>query len=119
MNTYTKGKEGEDQASVFLENKGFTITGRNYRSRSGEIDIIAEKDSVLVFIEVKKWGSIPVSEAGYSIGREKKRKILRTAENFVYTSKNKYADYDLRFDLVFISSSNGSITHYENVFEGA
>lgn len=47
------GQIGEDIATKYLENKGFSVIERNYRKKYGEIDIIAEKDRVLHFIEVK------------------------------------------------------------------
>ena len=47
------GRLGEDIAKKYLENKGFTVIGRNYRKKCGEIDIIAQKGKILHFIEVK------------------------------------------------------------------
>jgi putative endonuclease len=47
------GKKGEDRACEFLEANGFTILERNFRLASGEADIIAEKDNVIYFVEVK------------------------------------------------------------------
>ncbi|MHB1118297.1 MAG: YraN family protein [Minisyncoccota bacterium] len=47
------GRIGEDIAGKYLENKGFVIIGRNYRKKYGEIDIIAQKDEIIHFIEVK------------------------------------------------------------------
>lgn len=47
------GRIGEDIASKYIENKGFTVISRNYLKKYGEIDIIAEKSKILHFIEVK------------------------------------------------------------------
>ena len=47
------GKKGEEITAKYLENKGFLISCRNYRRKWGEIDIIAEKDSIVHFVEVK------------------------------------------------------------------
>lgn len=47
------GKKGEDLAALFLKKKGYKIIERNFRKSYGEIDIIAVKDNILVFIEVK------------------------------------------------------------------
>ena len=52
-NTYEKGIIGEKIASKYLINKGYSIIDRNFRKRWGEIDIIANKDSIIHFIEVK------------------------------------------------------------------
>ncbi len=53
MSTKTIGNIGESAASTFLERKGFTLVERNYRKKWGELDIIATKESVLHFFEVK------------------------------------------------------------------
>ncbi len=53
MHTREKGNQGETIACKFLENKGFTIIARNYQKKWGEIDIIAQKDFVPHFVEVK------------------------------------------------------------------
>jgi putative endonuclease len=47
------GKWGEDRAAAFLEEKGFSINARNVRTPEGEIDLIAQKGEILVFVEVK------------------------------------------------------------------
>ena len=47
------GKKGEDAAAAFLQKKGYKILQRNFHIKGGEIDIVAEKDNTLVFIEVK------------------------------------------------------------------
>ena len=106
-------------ADRFLRGKGFSIAAHNYRSKRGEIDLIAEKEGCLVFVEVKKWAGIPLSEAGYSVNAGKKRKIMNAAEKYVSENSKKYSNYQLRFDMVFINDRNGEITHLENVFEGA
>ena len=48
------GKSGEDLAVAYLQNNCYTIVERNYRCRTGEVDIIARKDDILFFIEVTK-----------------------------------------------------------------
>ena len=53
MNRRKTGLRGEKEASLFLINDGFAIIKRNFRTRNGEIDIIAKQDNTLIFIEVK------------------------------------------------------------------
>ena len=53
LSSYVSGILGEDRACVFLKKQGFDILARNFRSKFGEIDIIALKDEILHFIEVK------------------------------------------------------------------
>jgi len=80
------GNYGEDVAEMFLMKRGFTILHRNYRLFFGEIDIIAEKDGIIRFVEVKT-----VSQETYSRGikpedhvtREKISRIMKVAEFFL------------------------------------
>ena len=53
MNTRSRGAIGENIACVFLERKGYAIIARNYLKKWGELDIVAEKDKILHFVEVK------------------------------------------------------------------
>ena len=115
MNSYEKGKSGEDKACRYLEEKGFSILERNYRGKKGEIDIIARDKNCLVFIEVKSWGSVPFAEAGFSIGRIKKDRMISTVKQYIYLQGKNIKNLDLRFDFIFINPSLGTLTHSENV----
>ena len=53
MNTKITGNAGEEKATEFLKNQGYSIIERNFRTKGGEVDIIALKDDVVVFVEVK------------------------------------------------------------------
>jgi putative endonuclease len=100
-----KGKQAEDIAISYLQDRGFKIVDRNYYSRFGEIDIIALKDEVLHFIEVKSGEWNPI----YQITPSKISKILKTAE--IYMSKKKL-DFDYSFDALIISED---IEFIENI----
>lgn len=77
------GKIGEDIACRFLTRKGYKIVGRNYRRKWGEIDIIAEKNGTVRFIEVK---AATVPDGG--ISREKfSREMHRQPEELVHETK--------------------------------
>ncbi len=91
-----KGNIGEDKAVSFLEERGFKIIDRNYYSRFGEIDIIATKEDVLHFIEVKSGDYDPI----YQITPSKISKILKTAD--IYRQK-KRIDMDFCLDAVIVS----------------
>ncbi len=91
-----KGNIGEDKAISFLEERGFKIIDRNYYSRFGEIDIIATKEDVLHFIEVKSGDYDPI----YQITPLKISKILKTAD--IYRQK-KRIDMDFCLDAVIVS----------------
>lgn len=110
------GKLGEDLAANFLEEKGFNIIERNYRFGHGEIDIIAEKAELLIFIEVKtkKFGDFgdPINW----VSRSKQKQIGRIARGYLY--EKNITDRDCRFDVVLVTWEDGlwKIDHLENAF---
>ena len=76
------GKEGEKAAVKFLKKQGYRIIEKNYRNKSGEIDIVAEQDQVLVFVEVKSRAD---GEYGEPLGpspRTSRGKSLRSRKGF-------------------------------------
>ena len=110
------GKIGEDLAAKFLEEKGYNIIERNYRFGHGELDIIAEKDNILIFIEVKtkKHGDFgaPINW----IKRGKQLQMGRIARGYLY--ERNITDRDCRFDVVLVNWEHGlwKIDHLENAF---
>ena len=90
------GKKGEEITADFLRKHGFIIFKRNYHSRFGEIDIIAEKDDLLVFVEVKTRFENALVSGAEAVNYRKRDNIRMTAKDFV--SKN-YMDYCCRYDV--------------------
>lgn len=119
------GAAGEDRAAAWLEARGWRIMARNFRSPAGEIDIIAEKDSQIAFIEVKAWRTLPSSELEYSIDARKQSRIARAARSWLSANRIP-AGRRLRFDVIFLSGADGSrtggpaeeIRHIEDAFSG-
>ena len=109
------GNFGEYLAGNYLEKKGFKIINKNYSSRYGEVDIVAEKNNSLVFVEVKLRKKNSKVSGGESVNSFKQRKIIKTA--LVYISNLK-KDLNARFDVVEICGGvdNHKITHLENAF---
>lgn len=93
-----KGNIGEDRAVVFLEEKGFFIVERNFYSHFGELDIIATKDAVLHFIEVKS--GLDYESAVQNITPKKLSRLIKTGD--VYMKKNKL-DVDYMYDGVIVT----------------
>ena len=108
-----KGRSGEDKAVLFLENKGLEIICRNFRSRSGEIDIVALDGETLAFIEVKTWSVLGIEALEYGIDKRKQRRIIETAKYFL-SDHRKYRYMAIRFDVIFIAPD--SVTHLESAF---
>ncbi len=93
-----KGNIAEDKAVEFLYDKGFSIIERNFYSRFGEIDIIALKDDVLHFIEVKSGEDYEL--AIQNITPSKLSKFIKTVH--VYTKKNNY-EGDFEIDALIVT----------------
>lgn len=103
-----KGNLAEDKACEYLLQNGFYILERNFYSRFGEIDIIALKDDVIHFIEVKSGDDY--EKAIQNITRSKLSKIIKTSE--VYIKKNKIT-LDYQYDAIIIVLNE--IYYLENI----
>jgi putative endonuclease len=108
------GREGEDKAALYLEKKGMSVIVRNFRSRTGEIDIIALHGNILVFAEVKNWNLHGFAQLEYSINDQKQRRIIETAKFFL-NSHREYKEMIIRFDVIFIGK-DGAVTHLASAF---
>jgi len=93
------GEKGERLACKFLEQKGYRIISRNFKTSLGEIDIIAKDKDALVFIEVKTRVSLQYGRPFESVNRNKRRKIANVA--LLYLKKLKEVPV-CRFDIVSI-----------------
>ena len=108
-----KGRSGETAAAFFLEEKGMQILEKNFRSRSGEVDIIALDGETLVFIEVKTWSAYGIDALEQALDKKKQRKIIETSKYFLLLHR-KYRYMAIRFDVVFVSPAG--ITHLASAF---
>ncbi|MBP3329236.1 MAG: YraN family protein [Clostridia bacterium] len=116
MNIGLFGLEGEDKAAKYLKKQGYKITAKNFQSRFGEIDIIAENEEYIVFVEVKARGEKSIAEPKEFVDIRKQRKIIKTAE--VYLAE-KFSEKQPRFDVVEIKKEKGktNLNHIINAFE--
>ena len=120
MKSNIAGKFGEDCAAKFLEAEGYTIIARNFRIRSAEIDIIAQIDDVIVFVEVKARSSIRHGLPSEAVNFRKQKKIIRAAG--VFLQDENFSDCACRFDVVEVYLRGDcveEINHIENAFEVA
>ncbi|MCD8090334.1 MAG: YraN family protein [Clostridiales bacterium] len=96
-----------------MTSKGYKILERNYFKRGGEIDIIAEKDDVLVFVEVKYRTMDLYGPGSQAVTKTKQKKICNTAK--IYLADNDLSwDRDMRFDVIDVTE--GEINHFEGAF---
>ncbi len=114
------GAWGEEQAARYLRRKGYTIVERNYACRFGEIDLIARRRGVIVFVEVKLR-----KNAGFAAAREfvtcaKQQRILKSASLWLSVHG---CELQPRFDVIEIYAPEGmeseklTIHHLEDAFE--
>lgn len=97
---YALGKVGEDLACGELTRRGYAILARRYRTRFGEIDIVARHDSVLVFVEVKARRSRRYGGAVEAVTSWKRRRLAAIALD--YLARANRLDAPCRFDIVAI-----------------
>jgi putative endonuclease len=115
--TREKGKSSESYAHDYLVKKGFKIIKQNFHfGRYGEIDIIAEDDGCLVFVEVKSRYSDKFADPLEYITPQKVKNIRRTAEGYLYV--NNITDRVCRFDVVTLdfTKSSPTVRHIVNAF---
>lgn len=92
--SYRKGVEAENKAAQFLEEKGFTVLAKRYKTKWGEIDIVAEKvEKELVFCEIKFRKTLDLN-----IITSMQQKRIRHAANFWLAQHPKYYECDLNDD---------------------
>lgn len=94
------GKLGEEIAADVLRQRGYAILATRYRTRYGEIDIVARDDDVLVFVEVKARQSSQCGTAAESVTVWKQRRIIAMARD--YLGRLNRDDIPCRFDVVAI-----------------
>jgi putative endonuclease len=111
-----RGRAGEGRAADFLERKGYSIVARNWRTRRGEIDIVAQKGDLLVFAEVKTLPRGTAQSLERVLNQRKCKRIVETAKSFL----NLYRQYkceQIRFDVLVLDMPGlEPVYHIENAF---
>lgn len=107
------GNLGEQQAVEFLIQNNFAILQQNYRYKRAEIDIIAQKDNCLHFIEVKTRKNNTFGFPEEFVSERKKELFIETAE--IYIEENNW-QHDIQFDIVSVSNDSNQIHFIEEAF---
>lgn len=114
------GDSGERVAALFLEQRGYKILARNFRTRAGEVDLVAQDADGLAFVEVRTRNRNKLVTPEESLTPRKRTALLATAERFLQAHP-QYADCSWRIDLVAIevdrSGSIGRLEVIRNVIE--
>ena len=103
MTALETGRMGEDYAARWLLERGYRLVFRNYHSRYGEIDLIAQKDQVLAFVEVKTRNQDAIAAPCEWVTPAKRRRLIKTA--LLYLQENP-SRLQPRFDVVEIITEN-------------
>ncbi len=116
MNTKTIGNYGESKAADYLIEQGYSIIERNYRTNGGEIDIIAYKEKILVFVEVKSLPNGSPELLQTELNRGKLQRIVKTSKRFLLKHR-QYSNSYVRYDVIVIDMPGyPDVYHIENAF---
>lgn len=113
------GKEGEQLATLFLENKGYIVLNINYRYKHYEVDVIAKKGNLIIFAEVKRRNSKKFGFPEQFVNHQKKKNLKECANHYMSLIKELTP---LRFDIISIywpdgcSQDEADIIHFEDAF---
>lgn len=109
------GKKGEQLAVDFLLQKGYTIVERNYRFEKAEVDIIAQKETVLAIIEVKTRSTTDFGNPQDFVKPKQIKNLVKAVNEYVIEND---LDVEVRFDIVAIvkQTNNYAIEHLEDAF---
>jgi putative endonuclease len=111
------GKSGEDRAAEELERRGYAILARRYRTKHGEIDIVAREGDTTVFVEVKARATAEFGTAAEAVTRRKQLQLVSMARD--YLARAECAHLPCRFDVVAIDGvgETAVITLYRHAFD--
>ena len=113
------GSWGEEQASQFLQDKGYQILTTNYRSSYGEVDIVAQDGNELVFVEVRTRRSEKFGAPEESLSKAKVQRLVNTCQDYLQNTARE--DTSWRLDLVCLYLGQGRqvrrIQHLEHAVQ--
>jgi putative endonuclease len=117
--TYARQKlgiDGETLACEELEKRGYSIVERRFRTRFGEIDVVADDRGTVVFVEVKTKTDSSFSDPVESVTKQKQRRLVSMAEQYV--AYHRIDHMPCRFDVVTVDTSMApcKVTHYKDAF---
>ena len=116
LSSRQKGDRGEDQAVLLLKNKGYTLLAKQYATRWGEIDIIAQKKDLIVFVEVKTRAQA-YSSLLELVTFKKQQRLIKTAYQFIQEHERKLQkSFSYRFDVITVCGSAPFFNHIEQAF---
>ena len=120
MNIGKVGGEGEKRVAAFLRKRGFNVIKRNYQCRYGEIDIIAENDEYILFVEVKTRKENAFISGALAVDSHKRSRMTLSAQDYISKTFN---DKQPRFDVAEVTAFEKedktlgyNLKYFENAF---
>jgi putative endonuclease len=110
--TIHRGNAGEEQAATYLENVGLHIIERNFKTKLGELDIIAREGPTLVFVEVRSRSTTTFGSAVEAVNHHKQRRVSRLAWQYIKVRRPRFET--ARFDVVGITA--GDLVHIRDAW---
>ncbi len=112
------GRLGEQLAAKYLIDNGYLILDQNYRTKLGELDIIANKDHVIIFIEVKTRTSNTFGTPSESVNYKKQKTIQKLSQQYILHKKLNHEFWIYRYDVIEVRIINKKykIDHITNAF---
>lgn len=115
MNRRIRGTDGENEAQAYLESQGYSVLARNFRTRRGEVDLVARRGGRLAFVEVKNWGSYQADSLEYAIGAWKRRRIVEVSRSYLHLHPQP-DNVRIAYDVILLRE--GRINHIQDAFPG-
>ncbi len=113
----SQGALGEEAAARHLSRLGYSILARNFKTRFGEVDIVARDGKTTVFVEVKRRESTGHGTAAEFVSPAKIGRVVATAR--VYAAKHGLTEFPIRFDVIAIDvcAGNEELQHHKGAFD--
>ena len=111
------GELGEQAAADALQKDGYRIVARNHRCRRGEVDLVAERGELLVFVEVRTRASSAFGAPQETVDPAKQRRVIAAARDFL--ARWRGPERGVRFDVIAVvdGAKGPTLTHLENAFD--
>lgn len=113
------GRMGESAGARYLDARGYTILHRNWRCEAGEVDIIAQDEHYLIFVEVKTRRTNELGSPAEAVTSERRKRYERIASHYLHAAECDFMP--IRFDVLSIEASPDNkayIRHYLDAFGG-
>jgi putative endonuclease len=111
------GNEGEDASARFLEANGYVVLARNFRCRYGELDLVAEKNGTICFVEVRMRSTSIWGDPSQTVQGAKQRRVVKSALH--YLQAHALRNRMIRFDVVSVlgRGKDAVVEHLPNAFD--